>query len=499
MADLKIYLLVGFALFLFLIGWLGYIATKKTKTISDFSIGSASLGPYVLGLAFTATALSAATFLGYPGWSYEWGYSNMWLYLALLGAVPLGVLVVAKRARKINTKQVSLSLPDWLGDYYSSDFLRVGSAIIMLFNIFYIAAQFAAGATVFEHMLGMSYTSGLLIITVIVVVYVFAGGAFADIYTDAAQAITMCIAGVVVFVSGIFVFGDGSITQAFINITTNLASQDANLVKIINPDSKYFYSVSAIIGIFIIQFGFSSSPQLFNKVLALKNERDLGKMILTYIVTTFLCLVIFFGGLYSRAALSGGVEASDLALIEYISAVFPVIVTALLGIVILAAAMSTTDGIFVVISTIFANDIYYKVLVKRGIIKVDEKEANRIALLISRLAVILVGIVAFLIVKNPPQYMGDVMWIGISGVAAGTLGPILYAVFGKRKVSPRVAELSMIGGLLSYLIMYFGGVIPSTMAAGGWATVIGVVIMWIGAYTSKKPMAMNSEESSEIQ
>src|SRR5699024_1011691 len=105
----------------------------------------------------------------------------------------------------------------------------------------------------------------------------------------------------------------------------------------------------------------------------------------------------------------------------------------------------------------------------------------------------------FLIVKNPPQYMGDVMWIGISGVAAGTLGPILYAVFGKRKVSPRVAELSMIGGLLSYLIMYFGGVIPSTMAAGGWATVIGVVIMWIGAYTSKKPMAMNSEESSEIQ
>src|SRR5699024_2653003 len=275
MSELQIYLSVGFILFLCIMGWLGYIATKKTKTISDFSIGGASLGPYVLGLSFTATALSAATFLGYPGWSYEWGFSNMWLYLSLLGAGPLGLIVVAKRARKINAKQVSLSLPDWLGDFFGSDILRVGSALIMLFNIFYIAAQFAAGAMIFEYMLGMSYTTGLVLITVIVVIYVFAGGAFADIYTDAAQAITMVIAGVVVFVSGIYVFGDGSITQAFTNITDNLASQDGNLVKVINPDSQYFYSFSAILGIFIIQFAFASSPQLFNKVLALEKEKDL--------------------------------------------------------------------------------------------------------------------------------------------------------------------------------------------------------------------------------
>src|SRR5690625_3082896 len=199
MNELKIYLIVGFLIFLMIMGWLGYLATKRTKSMSDFAIGDASLGPIVLGLSFTATALSAATFLGYPGWSYEWGLSNMWIYLALLGAGPLGILVVAKRARKLNISQKSLSLPDWLGDYYNSDFLRVGSAIIMLFNIFYIAAQFAAGAMIFEYMLDMSYTTGLYIITIIVVIYVFAGGTFADIYTDAAQAIIMVIAGIALF------------------------------------------------------------------------------------------------------------------------------------------------------------------------------------------------------------------------------------------------------------------------------------------------------------
>lgn len=485
MTELQIYLSVGFILFLILMGWLGYIATKKTKSMSEFALGDGNLGPVVLGLAFTATALSAATFLGYPGWSYEWGFSNMWLFLALLGAGPLGLIVVAKKARKLNVSQKSLSLPDWLGDYYGSDFLRVGSAIIMLFNIFYIAAQFAAGAMIFEYMLDLSYTTGLIIITVIVVIYVFGGGALADIYTDAAQAITMCIAGVVIFISGIFIFGDGSITQAFTNITNNLAAQDENLVKAINPNSSYFNSISAIVGIFLVQFAFASSPQLFNKVLALKSEKDLGKMILVYFVSLFLCLIIFFGGLYSRAHFLDGVAASDLALIEYIDAIFPVLITALIGVVILAASMSTTDGIFVVISTIFANDIFYKVLVKRKIVKVDDEKANKISLRISRIVVILVGIVSLLIVYKQPEYMGDVMWIGISGVAAGTLGPILYVVFGKRKASARAAEISMVVGLLTYLVVYFTGIIPSTMAAGGWSTVIGVIVMWIAAYTIK--------------
>src|SRR5699024_2360349 len=147
--------------------------------------------------------------------------------------------------------------------------------------------------------------------------------------------------------------------------------------------------------------------------------------------------------------------------------------------------MSTTDGIFVVISTIFANDIFYKVLVKRKIVKVDEKKANKISLIISRIAVIVTGIVSLLLVFNPQEYLGDIMWIGISGVAAGTLEPILYVIFGKKKASPRAAELSMIIGLLTYLIVYFTGLIPSTMAAGGWSTVVGVVVMWIGAYTIK--------------
>src|SRR5690625_6156843 len=40
----------------------------------------------------------------------------------------------------------------------------------------------------------------------IVVIYVFAGGAFADVYTDAVQAVLMAIAGTFIFISGIVLF-----------------------------------------------------------------------------------------------------------------------------------------------------------------------------------------------------------------------------------------------------------------------------------------------------
>ncbi|MCF3942113.1 sodium:solute symporter family protein [Oceanobacillus alkalisoli] len=465
------------------------VATKKTKTIDDFAISGANLGPVVLGLSFAATVMSAATFMGYPGYSHAWGFSNLWLYLSLSVATPIGFLTVGKMIRKVNTTQRSLSLPDWLGDYYNSDFLRVGSGLIMLFNLFYIAAQFSAGAQIFETIVGTSYGVGLVIIAVIVIAYVFVGGSYADIYTDAIQAMLMIIVAIIVFISGIVIFGDGNMNTAFTNITENFKGQDGNLLKVLNPESNY-YAFSAVLGLFIIQFAFASQPQLFNKVLSLKKPQDLRKMFIVYIITTILCLLVLFGGFYSRVAVPE-LQNPDLGLLAYVEWGMPAFLGALVVVTILAAALSTTDGLFVVMSTVFANDIYRKFLVKRGIVKVTEEQMQKTAMRISRWAVIVVGVLACFLVLSPPPFLGDLMWIGISGVSAGTLGPIMYAVFSRKKASPRAAEASMIFGLVSYLIIVLTGIESSPLAAGGWATCVGIAVMVILANVLKRPDDQN--------
>src|SRR5699024_3581579 len=138
-----------------------------------------------------------------------------------------------------------------------------------------------------------------------------------------------------------------------------------------------YYAVCAVVGLMIVQFAFAAQPQLFNKVLSLEKQKDLRKRIIVYIIASVTSLLVLFGGLYARAALPN-IEVADLALIEYITWGLPAFLAAFLAVVILAAALSTTDGLFVVMSTVFANDIFRKVLVRRGIIKVKEDKVDKI-------------------------------------------------------------------------------------------------------------------------
>ncbi|SDO13540.1 sodium:solute symporter family protein [Halobacillus aidingensis] len=486
MAEVQIMMWIGLVLLLIIIGYLGYLGYKKTNTVSDFSIAGESLGPVILGLAYAATFFSASTFIGYPGWAYQWGFSSIWIFLTLIIASPLGLIVVAKRARKMNMTQKSLSLADWLGDRYNSDFIRVGTALVCLFNIFYIAAQFAAGAWIFNTLLDIPYTIGLIIIAVLVVAYVYTGGSYADIYTDAAQAVLMAIMGVLVFISVFWMF-PGGLTEGFTSISQTLADRDPSMVSLINPSSIVFYSVPAIIGAFIIQFAFSSQPQLFNKVLALKDPRDMRKMIMVYVFASFCFILVIFGGLFASVTVT--VDEIDQAILSYVLQAFPPIVAAFLGIVVIAAAMSTTDGIFVVMSTLVANDIYRKFLVPRGYVKATQEQADRTALKISRYSVLVVGVISFILVLNPPASIGMFIWIGISGVASGTLGPLLVGLFFPNIATTSAAKISLVSGVGAYVLIIILNFEKSTMAAGAWAVLVGVFAMLVAGYMTKNKEA----------
>lgn len=479
MNEIQVYMTIGLGLFLVALLVLGLAAYKKTTTMADFAIAGAKIGPVTLGLAFAATFFSAATFVGYTGWAYNWGLSTLWIFLTLIFASPMGLILVAKRARDMNTAQGSLSLPDWLGDRYNSDFVRVAVALITLFNLFYIAAQFSAGALVFNQLLGIPYTVGLIVIAVIVVAYTYGGGSFADIYTDAFQAVLMVVMGLLVFVSGFWVFQDG-FTGVMETVTRSLAEQGPEMVAPINPDSGIFYSVQAVIGAFVIQFAFAMQPQLFNKVLALEKPQDMAKMIGVYVAAAVCFLVVIFGGLYA-AAVVPGLDNPDSAIFEYALIAFPTVVVALLGVVVLAAAMSTSDGIFVVISTSIANDIYAKFLVPRGFVKTAPEKVDANALKISRIVTLLTGVAATLLVVEPPAFIGTFIWIGISGVAAGTLGPLLVGLFLPRLADATAAKVSVVGGLGSYLVILVWDFEESVLAAGAWAVLVGVATMLVAS------------------
>lgn len=297
----------------------------------------------------------------------------------------------------------------------------------------------------------MDYQIAVVIIAATVTLYTLVGGTYADVYTDAVQALLMAIMGAIVFVSVFWMFDTGAL-QTFAYIGQQLEALNPSLVSIINPESAVYYSVFAIFSIFFLEFAFSAQPQLFNKVLSLQDPNDLRKMIVTYIVLAVIFLGVLFGGFY-LLVLNPSIEAPAKAVFVYVLEYFPPLLAAFLGVVVLAAALSTTDGILVVLSTAVANDIFLKFLVGKGYIDLEEERADKIAHYIAMATTVAVGIVSLLIVFSPPPNLGLLVWFGIAGVASGSVAPVLIGIYYPEFVTRKGAIASLVLGSLSYVVV----------------------------------------------
>ena len=457
--SLNTWMICGLALYVCFVIYVGFLGAKKIKGLSDFAV---------------AGDFSAATFMGYVGFCYAWGSTGMWIFLAIFCASTLGFILLAKGVRNSNVELKSISMADWLAKRYNSDVLRGLCSIVFIIQIFYIAGQFSAGGSLLSGMIdGLDYTTAIIGVTIITVLYVTVGGLFADVYTSIGQMCLMIFAGVFVFVSGLMLF-KGGLTE----VSDILAAQNPYFVTVTNPGALHMYSYATIFGVMFIEFAFAGQPQLLNKIMALKNPKDMSKMIWTWIFASFCCLLVMFGGLYMRA-INPSLKVADNAVIEYVKLFHPVIST-ILSVAIVAALMSTACGLILVITTCISNDLFLKTLVKHGIINMEEEKAERFAYGLTKILPAIIGAISLYLVFNPPPFMGVMVWIGISGVSAATLAPLIFALFLPKIANSKAAIIGAIVGEGVYFYLYLIAHIErSVMAAGAWGVLVSFVVMFV--------------------
>ena len=145
--------------------------------------------------------------LGLPGLAYSYGVSALWIGaiypLAIYGGVALGQGVVARYGNDRGHR----SIPEFVGDRFQSDAIRVAAALLSLALFFFLAAQLVAGLAMFQMFLGLDKPAALGITSIVLTFYVLLGGAHADILTDAVQGGLMLLIAGLIFV--MFVLGDG--------------------------------------------------------------------------------------------------------------------------------------------------------------------------------------------------------------------------------------------------------------------------------------------------
>ena len=457
---------------------LGVIGQRRIKHADDFATARGSYGPVFLALAFAATTASGATFLGSPGLAYEWGLPTVWGNFLYPIGVYFGVLISMRLIATAGNRFGNRSIPEYLGDRYGSEGIRILVSIFSLVLFFYLAGQLVSGLVMFETMLGLPPIWALVITTMVLLIYVSLGGAHADILTDGVQGLMMLGLAVVVIV--LFVFGiglDGGLT----GVLDRIGEQDANLVGPLNPDTPLYHSWWAIIAVLFAHIPLGLLPHLGNKLWALRDTSQQKTFIKLAFMFGLTLGMMGLGGLLARALLGDALYAAgsspNAALPMLFIELFPTWLAALIGIGILAAIMSTADGLVVSSSQIIANDLYRRSIAPRLKEVPDEATLDRQVLRISRIStgVVLLfcmGLAWALIDVN----IALIVWIGTGGMMAAFAGPLVVGGLWSG-VTRSGAYAGLISGFLTFVVLHTQLLDPNWFAAGA----VHDVVAWLHA------------------
>src|SRR5690606_1674676 len=271
---------------------LGWFGSRRVTSADDFATARHGYGPVMLAFAFASTAASGATFLGLPGLTYTYGMSTLWIAFCYPVGVYIGILICQHTISRFGNATGSRSIPEFLGERFDSEAMRLSTAVFSLILLFYLASQLVSGLVMFEMMLGVPQFWALVITTAVLLGYVTLGGAHADILTDGAQGLLMVALAVAIAV--IFFLGVGA--GGFGPMLDNLRAQDPALLRAFNPADPITASAWAAVAVTVAHIPLGLLPHIGNKLWALRDERSRNRFVLMAFVFGFVLPAITLGG-----------------------------------------------------------------------------------------------------------------------------------------------------------------------------------------------------------
>ncbi|MEN0006851.1 MAG: hypothetical protein AAF798_22045, partial [Bacteroidota bacterium] len=219
-----------------------------------------------------------------------------------------------------------------------------------------------------------------------------------------------------------------------------LEAKDPNLLTPINPTSKLYNDwFSTVVSGFCIGGALVCQPHILTKALYVKTDRAVARYIAVFSVVFFLFCLLLLAGFWAHVAVTPeqlndpttGAFRQDLVMTVFLQNSFPDWLFTIISVVLLAAAMSTLDGLLVSISTITANDLVLNLLAKFGKGNLTEEQQFKIAFQASHVVLIVIAILTFGLTLNPPKLLGIFGQVGVYGLVLAAVPPLLAGILFK--------------------------------------------------------------------
>ena len=471
---------------------IGYFASRKVSSISDYYVGGKKLGFWIAALSARSTGESGWLLIGVTGMGALLGVSAFWIVVGEVLGVWLSWQFMAKKFKRMTDEYDSITIPDYLVSHFGSttNLLRIVSATALsLFVVIYVSAQIDITGKTFESFLGLNYYTGIALGFGIVVLYIFSGGFLAVAWSDFFQGSLMFIGLLLLPVVAFFSISGNE------SIISGLNEIDPGLLNPWGAGGPTLMNLMSVLGLLSIGIGFMGSPQVYVRFIAIRDESEVEKGKWVAVIYTLLtdtaavCIGLLGRYMLTRSGdnpeLILGIAGEDvLALV--LGQVMPTIIIGIYIAAVLSAVMSTVDSLLVVASSAVTRDFYQKILNPQ----VDESKLMALSKKVTITLAILALVVALAVsVLSPTRTVFWFVIFGWSGIAATFCPVIILTIFWK-DLTEKGAIASMVTGFLC--IPFFKFVVPHFQSIGPYIDKLDVMLpsvllaMFAGWITSKQ-------------
>ena len=242
--DVKvIWLLVFVALYWSYCIYWGIAGARQSKTASDYFIAGRSISIWVFVLAATATSFSGWTFMGHPGLIYRDGFPYAYASFYAI-TIPFTGVLFLKRQWMLGKRFGFFTPGEMLSTYFKSDTIRLLVVLVALvFSVPYLGIQLRASGFLFNVLTDglLDVNVGMILLSLVVVIYVASGGLRAVAYVDTMQCILLA--------GGIIALGIIALTYigGFNNLIDGIATLSQNDTKITKEGYSHYVAIPGMI------------------------------------------------------------------------------------------------------------------------------------------------------------------------------------------------------------------------------------------------------------
>lgn len=401
-----------------------YYASKRTKNASEFYTAGGGLTGWQNGLAIAGDYMSAASFLGIAGAVALTGFDGFFYSIGFLVAYLVVLYIVAEPLRNLG----KYTFADMIASRFDAKKVRGFAAMnTMTISIFYMIAQLVGAGALIKLLLGLEYTTSVLIVGVLMTVYVIFGGMHATSWVQIVKAVLL-MGGT--FIISIIVFSkfNFSLTDMFAQMKMATPLKEAFL----NPGVKYKDGIDTLSLNLGLVLGTAGLPHILVRFFTVKDAKTARSSVVyaTWVIGLFYVMTIFLG--FGAAAFVGTSDivaanaAGNMAAPLLAQALGGNMLFAFISAVAFATILAVVAGLVLTAASAFAHDFYNEIL-KKG--KATETQQVSMA----RWAAIGVSVISIILALGAQTLnVAFLVSLAFAVAASANLPVIIYTIYWKR-------------------------------------------------------------------